>query len=231
MKATTKYIITIDEPCHEKWSGMTATASGKFCHSCVKSVIDFTKLSDSQINAILEKSQGKELCGRFDSKQLNKIMTQTHAEKSNPALYKILAGLLLLTAVENGMAQTTPDQPQTENVRRESYALGKFAMNVVKGTVFDENGKPVNGAKITLEGATPKAISDKDGHFTITAEIGTVLKISKKGFPALMLSVNASQMSIQFRSNKAPKVKPTSEMIMGGMGVQIVKSKRFLSKK
>jgi hypothetical protein len=65
--------ITIPKPCHANWSEMTPTQQGAFCGSCNKEVIDFTKMTDEEIqNYFLHKNQNK-TCGHFRKEQIHRI--------------------------------------------------------------------------------------------------------------------------------------------------------------
>lgn len=65
--------IAIPQPCHENWQKMTPTAKGAFCKSCAKEVVDFTKMTDEQVqNYLLDRTHEK-LCGRFQPQQLSRI--------------------------------------------------------------------------------------------------------------------------------------------------------------
>ena len=67
----TSFNITIPKPCHEDWNKMTPDQKGAFCGSCQKSVYDFTKKTDEEVGLILAANEGKKICGRFNSTQLN----------------------------------------------------------------------------------------------------------------------------------------------------------------
>ena len=67
----TNYKITIAEPCHENWNQMTPDQTGRFCNSCVKSVVDFTNMKAQQIQEYFIKNQGQSVCGRFKNEQIN----------------------------------------------------------------------------------------------------------------------------------------------------------------
>ncbi len=70
----TKYEIEIPKPCHENWNQMTPDATGKFCGSCAKNVIDFTKMNTQEIQDYFLENQGKMVCGRFKNEQLDSLI-------------------------------------------------------------------------------------------------------------------------------------------------------------
>ena len=67
----TNFKITVSKPCHEDWDKMTPDQTGRFCNSCVKSVVDFTNMKTPEIQEYFIKNQGKKICGRFKSEQIN----------------------------------------------------------------------------------------------------------------------------------------------------------------
>jgi hypothetical protein len=72
----TNYKITIPKPCHEDWDKMTPDHTGRFCNSCVKSVVDFTNMKTPEIHEYFIRNQGQSVCGRFKSAQLDTIIIQ-----------------------------------------------------------------------------------------------------------------------------------------------------------
>ena len=62
--------ITIPKPCHEDWNKMTPEETGRFCNSCVKSVVDFTAMNAPEINAFMSAHEGEKICGRFKKDQV-----------------------------------------------------------------------------------------------------------------------------------------------------------------
>jgi CarboxypepD_reg-like domain len=61
--------ISIPTPCTEDWNAMTPNQSGKFCASCQKTVVDFSRMSDAEIFNYFDNFSGN-TCGRFTEKQL-----------------------------------------------------------------------------------------------------------------------------------------------------------------
>ena len=68
-----QYKVSIPKPCHEDWSKMTPKEKGRFCGSCSKTVIDFTKKSKEEIQQYLSENFGKRVCGHFNRRQLDTI--------------------------------------------------------------------------------------------------------------------------------------------------------------
>lgn len=68
----TQIHISIPKPCSQNWQEMTLVEKGRFCDSCQKTVIDFSKHSDTAI--LKEIANNEHLCGRFMSNQLDRIL-------------------------------------------------------------------------------------------------------------------------------------------------------------
>lgn len=64
--------ITINEPCHENWDGMTPNQKGAFCKSCMKDVVDFSKKSIEEIKTFFSEPKGN-VCGRFKERQIQEL--------------------------------------------------------------------------------------------------------------------------------------------------------------
>lgn len=67
--------ITIQEPCSEDWSNMSATQQGAFCQQCAKEVIDFTGKSSLEIKQTLalKVASKTSICGRIENRQLKEV--------------------------------------------------------------------------------------------------------------------------------------------------------------
>ncbi len=65
-----KQHISIPKPCHEDWNKMNPNNEGKFCNSCSKTVVDFTKMSKEEIHQYFKQKSGENTCGHFYASQL-----------------------------------------------------------------------------------------------------------------------------------------------------------------
>lgn len=173
MKPPTSIRINIPQPCHEDWDRMTPQAQGRFCNSCQKCVVDFTRFTDEQLYKFLAEHKGESICGRVNRYQLNrqiKLSPQPHS-----TLYKwiIAAGLALIfvaTPESRSFAQAPFTTTQLTDIAASNTDDSTRYINVkvISGIVIDDKKDPVTGAVIMLKTGTEKigAVSDIDGNFS-----------------------------------------------------------------
>jgi hypothetical protein len=93
--------IKIQNPCEEKWNSMSANKKGRFCSSCNKTVVDFTKMENSEIQKyFIENSNDKSICGYYKFNQVENNNTKyfnlkNRFERIKVKPIKIVALLLL----------------------------------------------------------------------------------------------------------------------------------------
>ncbi|MDX6181414.1 energy transducer TonB [Flavobacterium sp. Fl-77] len=71
-----KFKLAIPEPCSEDWNQMTPTENGRFCASCVKTVVDFSAMLPAEVQQFFIQNQNQTICGRFKASQLDTISIQ-----------------------------------------------------------------------------------------------------------------------------------------------------------
>lgn len=67
-----KFQLQIPTPCHENWDNMSPVEKGRFCSSCQKQVVDFSRMSDREVAIFFKKPSTGSVCGRFMEDQLNR---------------------------------------------------------------------------------------------------------------------------------------------------------------
>lgn len=88
--------ISIPKPRHEDWSKMNPNNEGKFCNSCSKTVVDFTKMSKEEIQTYFKQKSGENTCGHFYTSQLDEnIKTNASVFKRVNYFATIVLGLFL----------------------------------------------------------------------------------------------------------------------------------------
>lgn len=135
----TKYKISIPEPCHQDWNKMTANQNGKFCSVCVKSVIDFTNKSETEIKEYLIQNRDHKICGRFKKSQLNSLIIQIpshilHSKvKSHKifllALFIVMGTTLFSCADKNGNKQKID---KIEIVKQNKVDINRITVGDIK---------------------------------------------------------------------------------------------------
>ena len=87
----------------------------------------------------------------------------------------------------------------------------------VSGTVKDENGDPVPGATVVIEGSTKGTVSDIDGKFNLEVPEGAVLLISFIGYETQRVNPgNQNNLSIILKEDATS----LDEVVVVGYGVQ-----------
>lgn len=166
--------ISIPTPCHKDWNKMTPAEQGRFCDSCQKCVIDFTKYTDRELHDFFSKHSGERICGRYNITQLNRAI---HAPaRKQPSFYKYVAGIglsLILSQLPDQQAfakapySCISPEPQKDGIKT-TYTL--------KGNVRDNNHDAVTDAAVTAwmnDEAIATTFTDSKGSYA--------LKLPKKG--------------------------------------------------
>ena len=165
-----KFKLNIPEPCNEDWQQMSPTQKGKFCASCQKEVIDFTKLSATEIAR--KTKNAKQLCGRFTSTQLE----QEYIAASQNSLSRlgIALGLGSIIAVaqpglaqEEKTAKVKVDAENDSQYKESTQAATQKDSIRIRGTVTDEEGLPLPGVNVIQQNSSHGTQTDFDGHFSI----------------------------------------------------------------
>lgn len=176
--------ISIPTPCHENWQNMDEVQQGRFCHSCAKTVVDFSAMTDQQVIDYLSNTQN--VCGRIDAGKMDMINHKLRIEGLEPIgwLKKIgiAIAMLSLAPFAKLQAQTKPEQHQTDNTTSPSaIVLGKVLpapsnQYVISGRITDKNGMPLPGSIITVQNnKNYKAVADTNGSFVLNVPDGEKL--------------------------------------------------------
>ncbi|MBF4519284.1 carboxypeptidase-like regulatory domain-containing protein [Flavobacterium sp. ANB] len=181
--------ISIPKPCHENWLEMSPTEKGKFCSSCQKNVIDFTKASNREI--ILAYNENENLCDRFRISQLDRNIMIPKEKKSIWVIIAASVIAFLGLGNQTAKAQGNVRIEQTDKNRlNDSINIKSTAKNKYSGIVLDENNIPLPGAYLMIKGTKIGTQTDIDGSFSIEAVKGNILVVSYVSYKRLELTLN-----------------------------------------
>ena len=161
--------VHIPKPCHENWHNMTPKEQGRYCGSCEKIVIDFTKMSDKELLSYFTKATGQPVCGRFANDQLNRrIAPATNNNRFSPAYVwnLLLATALFFESCGDGKIKVRALEAPTVQKAKEEPDAGKATI------IADTTGAlpvEVNGEKCNKELDLPATEMVTSG-FTVTLD-------------------------------------------------------------
>ncbi|WP_217605706.1 carboxypeptidase-like regulatory domain-containing protein [Chitinophaga sp. GbtcB8] len=148
---------------------MTPAEGGRFCTRCQHEVIDFSLMTDKEILAVIS-SRNKNLCGRFQSAQLNRSLHEPLPPKRSFFPAAVFASLIAALVPEGSKAQT-PADATVQSIPTKVVPTKSRATAVFKGQIIDSlTGKGLAGVTISLkhkgvEGSG--AITDGEGKFDL----------------------------------------------------------------
>jgi hypothetical protein len=158
--------LQVPEPCHENWDNMTPNDKGRFCNACSKTVVDFTRHSESELDQYF-KDLKSPVCGRYTGEQLNKPMLMPPEPRFHP-VYKWVAGLFFFItgwAVKSkAQSQNTAGIPQTS----QNIVKGKIrAETGLQGFVTDERGSALAGVSVSCKNSGDTVLTDMYGKYEL----------------------------------------------------------------
>lgn len=232
--------IRIAGPCHERWSEMTPTRQGAFCHSCKKNVVDFTRKTENEIYDLVTQP-GAQLCGRFTQFQLQQPIRKTEVVNgwlNWRAIAASLAGLLALS--KQASAGDLEGKQKTATVqaanKMDTVAIAaKNGMLVaqesppvitdttahrLKSRVIDADTKePVGYATIIINGTKVGVVTNEDGYF----DFGIDKELYKNDTLTIdFIGYERKEIAIADLKQDEPVLLKLREIIMGGIGFIVV---------
>jgi hypothetical protein len=171
MKPTT-IKIKIGTPCHENWDKMKEEEKGRFCFSCQKAVVDFSRMTNEEIINYFEQNAGKKTCGRIAIHQHNTPISN-YRKVITPWFNRYVAGFLMAIGFYNPAKAQTNTTPVENRMMKGEIAVNPVKQTnkkmVVNGRVLDQDTKkPIKGATVKIDGADVFATTDKNGSYSIS---------------------------------------------------------------
>jgi hypothetical protein len=159
-----KYTIRIHQPCTEDWNQMKLTPGGKHCASCNHVVVDFSKLTDTEVMRLLQAQEGKKICGNFMHSQVNRPLSQpTYKQKKHwPATAAMLLAGLFQVLPQNGYTQREnfmQKQPRSILFAKGGQGANHVATEPAKDSLITftiqlklkDSNQPIPGVEVNIE--------------------------------------------------------------------------------
>jgi len=203
-----QFNLNIKTPCTENFNSFSPTKKGGFCDSCTKEVIDFSTMNSKEIINYFETNKVENTCGRFTNKQLT---TMYSPSKQKGRKISIISGIAFafLTLFSFTKTQAQNLKSKTKDSSNTSAKFEKIIndKNITVKGVVSENGVPIPGVNIVLEGSNIGTTSDFDGNFDFPVMLkkGDVLVFSYIGFNSKKVtvqdenSINNVELSIDLK--------------------------------
>ncbi len=211
--------ISIKKPCTENFNTFTKTNNGGYCNTCTKEVIDFSKMNTQEIEQYFLNNKTQDTCGRFSTHQLKKYPT-ARGNKTNRLIRKLGLSILALFSLSKVHAQTIKKQTKpidVPSIKTQDITTEKNLE--VKGTVTD-NGNPLPGVNVVLEGSTVGTSTDFDGNFVFPEKLkkGDVLVFSYIGMNSKRVTIHNATSAQYVALNVS--LTPDSCVLMGKIAVK-----------
>lgn len=237
MKKSRKVRLSITAPCSEDWNNMSLVSDGRFCNSCNKVVIDFTRYSDDELYRFFSSSKANGTCGRL-------LSTQLEPNKVQGSGFRIAVGAVFGLVFSSWFLNTTAavkskneafEQMQPSFKKAKDHVVLTDTIGVIKGKVIDDEAKmPLPGVTVKINRLNLVVSTDAEGGFVLSSELLAIYDTIEFNYPGYKVEkINLGQINLRKEVMVEMKFDPSSlgEVIVVAGGVQRVtlwwKVKRF----
>jgi hypothetical protein len=169
--------LKIEKPCHENWDEMKIVGGGKFCSSCTKVVVDFSRMDKNAIADFFKNHKGK-VCGNFKRSQLEEKYSINYKIpfSFNSTFVRVsLAGILVFSGIkvsgQNTNNKTTSvlvdNSGKTKNQIAKTSGINSTKNNSIKIKLKEKStGRQLGYGALTITEIHKSLLADKNGVFT-----------------------------------------------------------------
>ncbi|AKP54242.1 SusC/RagA family TonB-linked outer membrane protein [Cyclobacterium amurskyense] len=149
----------------------------------------------------------------FDRADVNEDISLV-LSKGNASIESFLKEIAAQTTL--GFRQVN-DQIDIRLTKKSEALLVAVVERTIKGVVKDDQGQPLPGATISVQGTTTGTISDLDGSYSITVPDGAVLVFSYIGYESQIINIgNQSIINVTMSMDESS----LEEVVVVGYGTQ-----------
>ena len=236
--------LSIPLPCPERWSDLVGDDRRRYCERCAKHVYDFSKLTTTEVLALLTTLQG-DVCARMTRQPDGTVLTEEPLgrlpitrPRASPLASVAVTAMITITASPAGRPPAQTIRVLQSNVASEKRNADEVlqigeATASIRGTVLDQVGAVITGAKVSLieetSGETRIFRSSDEGKFEFTGlgEGTFTLRVESTGF------VTSVMQAVKLASSQQQRVDVTMEVgregsVTGGVIAIVQKPLRVL---
>ncbi|AWW33105.1 SusC/RagA family TonB-linked outer membrane protein [Echinicola strongylocentroti] len=175
-------------------------------------------LHQASIEQVFEEIKNQSEFSFLYRSDLIKEIPKVDINLNKASLEKVLDQLLIPYSFVYEIHNKTVIIRKKEKTKKDEENLQqKIDLIDVTGTVTDENGQPIPGATVQVQGTTRGSVTDIDGKYSIEVEEGAVLIFSFIGYQQQMVEVgNQTVLNISL----SPDMKSLDEVVVVGYGTQ-----------
>jgi hypothetical protein len=181
-----KYEIRIASPCTANWNLMNGDDRIRHCTECHLSVHNFSRMSDSEIDDLLDAHEGR-ICARFYQRADGTMLTQNCPEGVRRAFRNAsrIAATFLSAAFTLGPALAVAAPPQKQTVPLTQIRPAPSRLLLI---VLDPSGAVISNAKVALTNESSGLVfsgdTDNQGelHLSALPHANYKIVISASGF-------------------------------------------------
>lgn len=179
-----------------------------FAQSNIRITIKKTEITLQ--NALIEVEKQSKLSVAYNQSQLSnkrKLSLDIVNQPLESALKTILKGTGFSYKLTDKYIMIVPEKKETNSQ----------TAKVVKGKIVDENGEPLIGVNVAIDGTTTGTITDFDGNFSMSVFANSTLKVSYIGYATQLIAVsNKDFCSITMR----PDNEVLDEVVVTALGIK-----------
>ena len=161
-------------------------------------------------NALVEVERQSKLSVAYNQSQLSgqrQLSLNIVNQPLESALKTILKGTGFSYKLTDKYIMVVPEKKETNSQ----------ASKTVKGKIVDENGEPLIGVNVAVDGTTTGTITDFDGNFSMSAFANSTLKVSYIGYATQLVAVSDKEFySITMR----PDNEVLDEVVVTALGIK-----------
>ncbi|TDO69965.1 hypothetical protein EV143_11237 [Flavobacterium chryseum] len=243
-----KFTLEIANPCSENFNKMIPNASGSFCNSCAKNVIDLSRKSNSEVAKFIAESKDATICARLKVTQLEEEFQYNETSRLNNFKYAAIAASVLIASnvvgQEKEIVKTEVNRPYPN-----MHTMGKVAYTkvveeevsiTVKGKLLEaKTRRPFNSKKypnlaltINSSSGTIK-VNSKTGEFSIPVQVlknSKTLEVTITGddyylSKTIPFDIKSVKNDILFQNIIIAEDELSKIMIAGGLGINYIDGK------